>query len=368
MSFDQFIKKLPNLRRATPADNERILAFMQQTSAQKRLTLHYDRSPDFSALLNLSSPDHFVLYYEGNQGIEGVISYTLIKSKDFDMLYVGDFKIAARSEDMKIQWRNFANDFIENIHQMDEFKSVKYIYMVMMDDNTKAYQRLITKNILSFNYKKVLSYKMINVIGQKWWKSPKAQKFSCTLTRATQENMSQLLTETAKNKLGSDHPDIINYRSKMMKPMATILEVKDQKNKIVLRASLEDVAMAKRIQIKRLPLALKLATMILPLFKGKSYSEGSPMEILYLSNVHFHCDRELMPAALSYAIKEALSFSKQRFHSVAISLFETEDFLIPEIHKQFFTQEEPLGYYQILPTWGEEIPREKLPNFNMSYI
>lgn len=368
MNFDQFIKKLPNLRRATPADNEKILTFMQQTGAQRRFTLFYDRSPDFFSLLNLSSPEHFVLYYEGKSGqMEGVISYTLIKSKRYDILYVGDFKIKASAEDTKVRWRAFANEFIENVNEMEEFKNVKYIYMVMMDDNTKGYQRLVASNILSFKYKKVQSYKMINVIGQKWWKSS-GEHFTHSFTPGTLDNMSKLLTESAKNKFGTDHPDTIAYRADKMKDMATILEVKDDNGELLLEASMEDVAQAKRIQIKKLPLSLKLTSMTLPLMKGKMYSQGSPMDILYLSNVTFHCEKVKHSAVLSYAIKAALEFSAKRFHMVSISMFETENYLIPEIEKHFLTQIEPLGYYQIIPTWGEEIPRDQIPNFNMSYI
>lgn len=367
MDFDQFIRKLPNLKRAGPADNDRILSFMQQTGAQKRFTLLYDRSPDFFSLLNLSSPDHFVLYYENNGKIEGVISYTLLKSQGFDTLYVGDFKIKASSEDMKARWRAFANEFIENVNEMEEFRNVKFIYMVMMDDNTKAYHRLIASNILSFTYKKVHNYKMINVIGRKWWK-PSHNKFTHTVTEATSDSMSRLLNASAKDKFSNDHQTTIRYRAEKISSMARIFEVKDADGKLLLQASLEDVAPAKRIQIKRLPFSLKLTSMTLPLMKGKMYSEGSPMDILYLSNVTFHCDKKQMGEVLKYALNASLAYSSKRYHMVSFSLFGPEEFLIPEIEKYFLTQIEPLGYYQIIPSWGEEIPKDKLPNFNMSYI
>jgi len=374
MNFDQFIKKLPQLKKAGKEDNERILAFMQRTKAQKRFTLFYDRSPDFFSLLQLSSPYNFVLLYEGKLGeLEGIISYTLIKGKDFDILYMGDLKIKASSDATKTNWRNFAEEFIEKINEMEEFKNVKYVYMVMMDDNTKAYQRLVASNILSFNIKKFQSYKMINILGQKWWNfSSSSRELTHHLRQATSEEMNHLLQHSAQNKWGADHPEFIKYRAEKMKDNATIFEITNKQGEILLSATLEDVSPAKRILIKRLPIGLKLFTKALPLIKGKAYSEGSSLDILYLSNLSFHFSiihqQKKMWDVINYALKTALNFSNKRYHVISLSLFENDFFFLPNIKKYFLTQIEPLGHYQVIPTWGEEIPSNINPNFNMSYI
>ncbi len=375
MDFDQFTKRLPNLKRArTQEDSDRILSFLEKnTSAQKRFTLFYDRSPDFFNLLRLSSPDHYAITYENTENeIEGVITLTILKANGFETLYVGDLRIKAKSDEIKTKWRAFTNDFIANVRDIEEFKNIKFIHMVMMDDNTKAYQRLVASKILGFDFKKVQSYQMVNILGKKWWKTSGAKAFSHTLIEATKESMLSLLSETSQNKFGSNHPDLLTYRAERMAPFATILEVFDTQGVLLFRSSLENPALAKRILIKKLPLSLNFLSQFLPLFKGKKYTQGRSLDILYLSNVCFHSSVQSKPKAmgeiLSYAIETALNFSQQRFHMVSLSLFQTEADLLKALKPMFLIQTEPLGYYQIILEGAQDIPRDQLPNLNMSYI
>jgi hypothetical protein len=375
MNFDQFIKRLPELKRATTQeDSRKILAFLKNNaSPQKNFTLFYDRSPNFFSLCELSSPHFFVLYFEDETGeTQGVISYTLLKSQGFDTLYVGDLKIKAKAEETKKKWRMFAEDFIENLRDIDEFKNVKFIHMVMMDDNTKAYKRLVASNLLTFKYQKVHSYKMVNILASKWWKNHSSRSFQYTVYENDQNRMFNLIQNTHKNKFASNHEDLIQYRAEKIVEMAKILEVKDQQGIVLLRASLEDVSQAKRILIKRLPLSLKAFSVLSSIFGNKKYSENQALNILYFSNLEFHSsvtdNPKQMADVLSYALKMTYHFSKKDFHLISLSLFPQEEILLNEIQKYFVTNIESLGFYQILPSWGDIYPKTPLPNFNMSYI
>lgn len=373
MDFNQFIKQFPEIKRATTSeDSKNILSFLKRNSStQKRFSIYYDRSPDFFSLFKLSSPDFFVITYQDLDGeIQGMVSYTLIKAKEYDTIYMGDLKIKAKSDEMKKKFRIFASELFEKVKEIEEFKNVKYLHMVMLDDNTKAYNRLVTNRPVEAEFKKAMSYKMVNVIGLKWWKSLSPKSLSHTIVDGTTENMMEILSSYSKNKFSSDHPELLKYRAEKMKGMAKVLEVKDPQGRVLLKASLEDVFPIKRIQVTKLSLGVNAFLKLLPLFKGKNYSEGKPLGILYFSNISF--DESLMDQdkseILVYAMKAAFDYSQTRYHMISLSLFKSDEFLLPGLRSHFLTQVEPLAFYQLLPSWGEEIPKDKIPNFNMSYI
>jgi hypothetical protein len=147
MELAELVGRYPNARVATPADNERILAFFERTPMRaSAFEVQYLRRPDFFKLLRYQSDRVFVIVSEDAQGaIRSVATVSLrpgwVDGRPTTVGYLGDLRIAF-DRVLSRAWRRLFADLVTQTRDIDELADCTQWFTTVIDGNHAARRAL----------------------------------------------------------------------------------------------------------------------------------------------------------------------------------------------------------------------------------
>ncbi|MEP7347141.1 MAG: hypothetical protein ABI877_17860, partial [Gemmatimonadaceae bacterium] len=143
----ELVERVPGGRLATPADNERILAFFDRAPMQtSSFALLYRRSPDFFRLLRCQGERAHVLISVDDRGeLRGLGSISLragwVDGSATTVGYLGDLRIGFHRESIA-HWRRLYSDVIARSCEIEELADCTHWLTTILDDNRLARRTL----------------------------------------------------------------------------------------------------------------------------------------------------------------------------------------------------------------------------------
>lgn len=185
-------------RRATAADNAAILTFMEQHAMQTSLSIRFDRSPDFFALLNAHSKTHetWLMLRGGRIVALGslVIRPGYVDGAVEPVVYLSDLRVTPNRE-IAGQWRS---RFSERMQQFNADTGARYAFCAIIRDNRLAQNSIVLQR--SFGFRHLRGYSTINLLARKRRRRP--HKFAITrATSADIDSLSELLNRVSASQV-----------------------------------------------------------------------------------------------------------------------------------------------------------------------
>jgi hypothetical protein len=336
------------------------------------LDLIYDRSPDFQNLLKCQSP-HFETYvaYAGGELLgHASISWKprRVNGEKKGVAYLGDLRMRKRRESARV-WRDFYQVILS-----DEFRNkngIDYYMTAVLADNKIAIKNLTQSRHNRFRYHLMGQQTMVNILGRKPFSVFKDQghEVSDWVGEINSYNWSQF-EEKEFSYLWKEDED--QYRSKnwIQYSSQKWMKVNDQNEKVILITHPWSPSFCKRMTLNNLDWKMGLFLNMARALGLPSFRNGSHLETLYLTGLHFSrlTNRSQRASALAHFIREELNKS-DRPHM--ISFADTEGLnREPQMQKNFLMNKTEDLLFQV--TRVDEAPlllKSSLPiEFEMALV
>lgn len=147
MKLAELVARVPTVRLAGAADNERILDFFEREPMRTTgFAVQYRRRPDFFALLRCQGDRAHVLVSEDRAGrIQGVGTLSLrpawIDGEPTTVGTFGDLRVRL-DRDLAAQWRRLFGGLVAQAAEIDELADCAHWLTVVLDDNLPARRAL----------------------------------------------------------------------------------------------------------------------------------------------------------------------------------------------------------------------------------
>lgn len=153
------------LRQATQADNQAILAFISRHAMQSELQLRFDRSPDFFALLAAHSDRHETWLLLQDGCIVALGSYVIrpgyIRGGIEPIVYLSDLRVAP-IRGVAGRWRKH---FRELMTEVAARTRARYAFCAVIRDNQLALNSITRQSALGFHH--LCGYATISLLARK---------------------------------------------------------------------------------------------------------------------------------------------------------------------------------------------------------
>ncbi len=386
-SIKEYLSKYKNLEIATSDDNQSILDFLANVPMESdRVSLRYDRSPDFFRLLNEQASFSYVIkILNKDKSIGGIGVFTVRKAwengQEHHIGYTSDLRISPTlSMRSRVQWRNAYASIIKDFKSVTELKNLTYFYTAILDDNESAL-RSFTKGETGFSYKKISSYRSINIFGQKpFFNQKKFNRYNFS-----DYDKKQLIGFLSKvtSKLSSGYyynnqtDDESVRREKEIKgyDYKNYLVIKDEEGDIISCCYPFHTSDSRNIIIDKMDVGYKILTSLSPFFKGKKLKTGESLKILYLTDLHFDeslTEDERAHITLSYVSHLIDNKIQKQFHLITILDFYNEQLTNKLKLNGHLFEEKKATLYQVLHSDHIEnnsyykIPKQKEIGFELA--
>lgn len=172
MRLDDLLSRHPGVRRAGPADNERLLAFFE--SAPMRTTgfdVRYVRRPDFFRLLRYQGDRaHVVIGEEPDGTLAGVGTLSLrpgwVRGRPTTVGYLGDLRVRPGRVRSAL-WRRVFADLLAHAHEIDELADCEHWTTAILDENRPARRALEGKGKRGPRLVPLAGFRMRNLVARR---------------------------------------------------------------------------------------------------------------------------------------------------------------------------------------------------------
>jgi hypothetical protein len=369
--FEEWLEIFPAISIATGKDNESLLTFFNQTQMKgKGLSLSYDRSPNYFAFLNASSPTHYVLILRDGNEIQGtgtlIIRPGVIQGQKKLVGYLGDLRVT-NPRKWGLYWRKFYQKLMKEKKEIVELQDVDHWYTCLLSENLKAKKALI-RSREGLGYEFYSDYAMVNLIAEKPWHRSHYRAFEASDTESVR---TFLKDQYLRRDFGFvfENEDELLRRLENWSGLQGLLVVKE--GETILGATLLwDPSEWKRIIIQNLPLGAKLSGHLMRCFK-KWPREKEELKCLYptLFQVRDDLPQKEREAVASALFSESLKIAQRKgYHVLSVASFTNEPW--SEALRGFFSLSTALQFYTVDP--GKEIQHEltrfRAPGFEMGLV
>ncbi len=314
------------------------------------IELVYERSPDFTALLNCQSSLHETIVARGGRN-EVLVFFSLSFSKRWffgqrlNAAYIGDFRTNG-SQQAAVLWRK------EYASQLQKFKldsrfNVDYFITGILKKNNEAIKNLVgLKKDHGFYYEFLKELNMVNVYGRIFPNQKKS-----TVVRATEldkETLIEFLHRQEQRKFfGTDFSDREEgewkYRSETWPGFSIhqFLLIKDEQGKIKACTLPWDPTPVKRMRVKSAPSWLARTFSALNFLGFRFPTLGDDLKTVYLTHLNTDetCDR-------SDAVQEFINYVFATREDLTMVSF-SEDAERKINLRNYFYQKVPVLLYRV---------------------
>lgn len=387
-SLQEYFNKYQNLEVASQADNQEILDFLANVPMESdRVSLRYDRSPDFFKLLKEQASFAYVIkILNKDKTLGGIGVFTVRKAwekgEQHLVGYTSDLRISPTlSMRSRVDWRNAYASIIKDFKSIEELKNLTYFYTAILDDNEQAL-RSFTKGGTGFSYQKISSYRSINIFGQKPFSTQKKYN-EYSFSKYTKNELIGFLTkinsklsnghyynnqnsdESLRREKEIDHYDFNDY-----------LVIKDQEGSIISCCYPFHTSSSRNIIIDKMDFAYKVLTTLSPFYKGKRLKIGQSLKILYLTDLYFDdtlSEVEKAHIILSYVCHIIKNKINKGFHLITILDFFNEELTSKLKLNGHLFEEKKATIYQVLHSNHKDdksyykVPKQKEIGFELAF-
>ena len=287
MDLNELLQDFPGVRLATPADNQGILRFFNETELRGgRLELQIDRSPDFFSLLGLQAEETFVFLFEdGNKNVQGIATILVrpgfIQGQLTKVGYLGDLRTRFHRGPIRA-WRGIFQKILSG--EVREFSGVRHWITAVINANSRAHLALVQSKRGGHRYDLLTPYWMVNVFARpllrRTTKGPRIRRAQ----QGDLENVSRFLEEENRSQafgfsFSSELPRrLMNWPGLEMR---NFLLAEDEKGNLLGCLAPWESSSVKRIRVSRLPATLRVLAPLLP----APVAMGKNLRILYLTHL-----------------------------------------------------------------------------------
>ncbi len=334
MTLDDFFNGHPNFRRAKNEDNLAILNFFNSiTMDTNTLSLRYDRGVDFFNFSREQSNRNYNFVIEDDDNkIKGTGTIALIdhlyNGKKETFAYLGDLRISPTlNAKIRIRWKKCYSDLIKCFKEIDEFKSVAFLYTAILEDNQAAMRSLL-KNNDDLIYHELSSYNAYNIYLKKPF-SPISNAYY--VKKISRKEYKEFVIKDKDiglmNYIDHENYDELDRRLDTWNNVSEdeILAVFNSKNEIVL-ATIPWICKSKKLIIEKMSPIMTMLTKLLPLLKIPSFHVGSPVNVLYLTHLHFNfkSSSDDRTQALNTVLAYLFKLKRKSFHTLSFFVFPSD--------------------------------------------
>lgn len=335
--LQDFLSDFPHVSVATIKDNDELLEYYHRTEiATKENTITYQRGDNFFDFLKERS-EHFIIFTlrDDNKKLKGigVLSFRsgFIGGKLTTVGYLGDLRV---SLDRKLirEWRKFYSSLLAKSEQIEETKLCRFYQTAVIDSNSFSKNNLVESKIPNLLYKKMATYKMVNIIGRSRFN--KKSEYNVRFAGHEDKDIiiSFLQNDHEKRFFGYNWKEEFNHRINNWNnfTIANYIIVSDKNNKILAITSIWNPIKSKQVLISKLPFVLKIISttgILAPFVKLKPLPRTNiPIEILYLNQISFL-------EVLNFDVKQTILKSiidlvfKREFNMLAYCDFDNDGLL-----------------------------------------
>lgn len=347
MKLEEFLSPYSLISLAGENDYTAIETFLTTVSMElSGMNLRYDFPGGFTSFLANQTAQAFIFLIKNNdetiQGC-GVISlrHYFHSGQKISAAYLSDVRIGPGvSESGRRQWKQCYHDLIHQFSQIDEFKNCISLFAAVFNDNKKAMSHI--QKSRSIKYHSLHHYHVLTLMGPSPLRSlASVQAHSeFTLQWCTTDDDRELFQfiknqndkkdwaeyycpgdpedewERRKNNWDGHHP-------------SEFLVARDSQRRIVGAFMPWSPAKGRKMVINKLSRGFKLLNVVLRVMKKKTYREGGPFSLLYLTHLNLHIDlsQDQKARVLQQMIDQLyLQQIAQNYHGVVFS-HSTEKFL-----------------------------------------
>ncbi|HET6283009.1 MAG TPA: hypothetical protein VFH73_18760 [Polyangia bacterium] len=379
MDLATYFARYPNVRFATPGDNEKILAFYRKLSMQGgAFNILFVKDPDYFRFLRYESATHAVGLVEDDDGnTEGMFTFAVrpcyVNGRRESTVHISDLRFSRRRErKTKFDWKMVAVDLCAQSHTITEFAGARYLLGSFVMANKRARQAIASQKT-PFDISPIANYKMVNLLARKPFGRRSAQKNADLRvdvsrgTAADQEPLRAFLDRQHRRRAlgyvfeGPDDELARRLGSWAEFTMASFFIARDSAGAILGCFAPWDLSPGRRIVVDRFPAVLAAAaTMLRPLIK-KIPRPGEDLRILYLTTQEI--DLDLVPSrrdAVFRALLDALDASglSNDFHMVALCDYD-HDSLLHLVAPRYFAMKTDTMLYQLCERGNANVVREE---------
>ena len=173
----------PEVRRAGRQDNDAILEFMRQQSMQAGLSVRFERSPDYFALLEAHSPDHLT-WLAFDRGEIVAIASVVVREAYIDrsvrkVAYLADLRQLPRRGIAGL-WRRFALLVLAEVRRQ---YGAEFAFFSILRDNKLARASILDSKIGSeLGVRHLRAYSTVSIVGRLPWGG--SRRRNLTVSRA----------------------------------------------------------------------------------------------------------------------------------------------------------------------------------------
>ncbi|MFN9066778.1 MAG: hypothetical protein ACK5V3_06085 [Bdellovibrionales bacterium] len=336
------------------------------------LDLIYDRSPDFQNLLNCQSSqfETYVSYLAGELLGHASISWKtrLVNGEKKGVAYLGDLRMRKRRESARV-WREFYQVILSDEYRKKN--NIDYYLTAVLADNKVAIKNLTQSRNNKFSYHLLGKQMMVNILGINPFSIFKDNNHEVSewVGEINSYNWDQF-EEKEFSYLWKEDED--QYRKKNWNQYTSRewMKVNDQNEKIILITHPWAPTICKRMTLDNLDWKMAVFLKAARLFGLPSLNEGSYLDTLYLTGLHFSkmTSRKQKASALAQLIREEL---KRSARPHMISFADSENLhREPQIRKNFLLNKTEVLLFQVTRT--DEAPvkfKDSLPiEFEMALV
>lgn len=355
MKLESLFQKYPNFRLATQADNQEILSFFQSmTMDTPAFSLRYERGPDFFAFTKEQGLQNFTfVIVDEDKKIMGTASITvmnhILNFKKKKIAYLGDLRISPRlNAKIRILWKKFYSELIDQFHSFDEFTGIEFLYSAILEENENAIRSLL-KNNDKLIYHQLTSYNTYNIYAKKFlaklsdkyiFESVTKENFLQTLNKFSQLNgLQENFNLEEDNEFNRRIKNWDNFSEK------NLFYIKDE-NGQVLATFAPWMPTSKKLVVQKMSTKFKILGKVLPLIGIPSFSEGKPVNVLYITHLNFNPELPAFKISniISAIINYLLKTPNRNFHT--ISFFAFPEMQINDL--PFYYEKTPARFFQVM--------------------
>jgi hypothetical protein len=380
MDIASYVARIPSSRLATPADNERVLAFYRKLSmAGGMFNIQFVKDPDYFRFLDYEGTPHYVLLVENDDGdIEGmaalVVRSSYVDGKIEKVSHFSDLRFMRKRErKTTLDWKDLMRTFCEDGHTIDQLDGCRYFLGSFIMANEFA-RNAFTSLETPFDISEVANYSMVNLVGRRplKWAGVKRRghAMAVDVSRGTEADRDELRAfldrQNKRRHLGFVYSGEANELDRRLRTwdgfsMASFFIARDATGRIVGCFGAWDHSAGRRIIVDNFPTSLAMALKVAKRLGKNVPRPGDELRILYLTTLEIEHDLDkgargaVMNAMLDSLYESGITAD---FHMVSYCDYTNES-LLDAVESSYFTQKTPTLLYQMHMKGAPGVVREK---------
>jgi hypothetical protein len=286
ISLAEQMRDYPLIQLGQVTDGPEILKFLETIEMKtSRLSLRYDRSPDFFAFSKVQAQRSFHFLFRNPNGEMcglAVLSFRpmRIRNRIENVGYGSDLRVSpSASRKTRLQWRKLYSEFLRNLSRIPEFGGARIVLTSVFDENRSAISAFVDDKGRDLIYRPVFPYQSVNVFAK--WPLPLLPKQEQRI--ATQSELFSLLCSNPEgSEIGFCRPELDRLQQFLPLKPQNFLSLSEPNGSLRACALPWSDQAWRRLKVDALPKAQQVLGQMLPLLGRPAVRLGESLRIQHL--------------------------------------------------------------------------------------